>query len=177
MPGNREHPIVEGLTAMVVVALGFALLFGIGAALAGSVFSGDSSGADGGPGGEASMYLPKPTLSGDTSAGPLVSAGPESSASTTSATPTTEIVLEAGQKAVAPMQQIDLSGTYPGGDGAQLEVQRFTDGEWRDFGVSMTVSGEQFVTYIQTGQSGVNRIRVVDRETEETSNEVEVKVG
>ena len=40
------------------------------------------------------------------------------------------------------MEQIDLTGVYPGGEGAILQVQRFEDGSWDDFPVAVSVSGE-----------------------------------
>ena len=81
------------------------------------------------------------------------------------------------QSAVAPMQQIDLSGSYPGGDGAILQVQRFEGGSWVDFPVTMLVTGDSFDTFILTGHTGVNRIRVIDTTNGDKSNEIKVTVG
>ena len=75
------------------------------------------------------------------------------------------------------MQQIDLTGVYPGGEGAILQVQRFTNGAWTDFPVTASVSNQTFSTYVQTSQAGVNRFRVVDTDTKLESNEVKVTVG
>ena len=76
------------------------------------------------------------------------------------------------------MEQIDLTGIYPGGEGAILRVERFTGGQWVDFAqITANVSNETFSTYIQTGQSGMNKFRVVDTDTDLASNAVKVTVG
>jgi hypothetical protein len=75
------------------------------------------------------------------------------------------------------MQQIDLTGVYPGGEGAILQVQKFSGGGWQDFPVTAVVSNETFATYVQTSFQGVNRFRVLDGDTGEASNEVKVTVG
>ena len=75
------------------------------------------------------------------------------------------------------MEPIDLTGVYPGGEGAILQVQQFTDGKWDDFPVTTPVSDETFTTYIQTSQPGLNKFRVIDTKTGETSNEVRVRIG
>ena len=87
------------------------------------------------------------------------------------------ISLSAGQQSVSPMQQIDLTGTYPGGEGAILQVQRFENGAWSDFPVTMSVSGGTFATYVQTSQVGPNQFRVIDTDTQVASNELTVTVG
>ena len=88
-----------------------------------------------------------------------------------------QISLSAGQTQVAPMGQIDLTGVYPGGEGAVLQVQKFVSGGWQDFPVTAVVSNETFATYVQTSAQGVNRFRVVDNDSETASNEVKVTVG
>ena len=75
------------------------------------------------------------------------------------------------------MQQIDLTGTYPTGEGAILQVQRFEAGAWQDFPVTMSVNGSTFATYVQTSRVGPNKFRVIDTETAKLSNEVTVTVG
>jgi hypothetical protein len=78
---------------------------------------------------------------------------------------------------VSPMQRIDLTGTYPGGEGATLQVQRFEAG-WSSFaGVTATVRGETFSTYVMTGRTGPNRFRVVDPASGKSSNPVRVRIG
>jgi hypothetical protein len=78
---------------------------------------------------------------------------------------------------VGPMQQFDLTGVYPGGEGAILGVQRFQDGQWVDFPATGSVSGGSFQIPVQTSKSGVNRFRVVDSDSDLKSDDVRVTVG
>jgi len=79
---------------------------------------------------------------------------------------------------VSSFGRINLVGTYPGNDGASLQVQRsLGDGPWADFPVNTTVSNGAFATYIQTSMLGINHIRVIDKATGRTSNAVTVKIG
>lgn len=181
---RKEHPIVQGLVALVTVALTIGLLVGLGTLLAtqglglgeGSETAVDTESG----GGDQTMFLPKPEQTA-VSTGPLVSLSPDEepeSGSTGSPPPAaTGIVLSAGQTSVAPMQQIDLSGTYATGEGAVLQVQRFEGGGWQDFPVTASVSGGTFTTYIQTSQAGAIRFRMADTDTGATSNEVTVTIG
>jgi hypothetical protein len=89
--------------------------------------------------------------------------------------PRSVISLSASPTEVSPMEQIYLSGTYPGGEGATLQVQRF-EGSWTNFPSSTSVSGGTFTTYVMTGQSGPNKFRVVDSATGKKSNAVTVTV-
>lgn len=114
----------------------------------------------------------------------------ESESATPSATPTASespkerkrkpprsvISLSSSAVEVSAMERIDLTGTYPGGEGATLRVQRFSGG-WQDFaGVTATVRDGTFSTYVMTGQSGPNRFRVVDGGSGKKSNPVTVRV-
>ena len=126
------------------------------------------------------MEVPGPERTTASSA-PVTSGSPESEGSgetqeTESTAPETQISLAAGQTNVTPMEQIDLTGVYPGGEGAILQVQRLEGGKWEDFPVTASVSNETFSTYIPTSQTGVNRFRVIDTENRETSNEVRVTI-
>ena len=56
-------------------------------------------------------------------------------------------------------------------------MQRFENGAWSDFPVTVPVSGGTFGTFVQTGNVGPNRFRVVDTDSEAVSNEVTVTVG
>lgn len=87
-----------------------------------------------------------------------------------------EISLSAGQLQVNSFDRIDLTGVYPGGEGAVLQVQRFENGSWEDFPTTTAVSNETFSTYIQTGVTGANRFRMFDKSEGVASNEVKVKV-
>lgn len=182
---RKEHPIVQGLVALVAVALTIGLLVSVGTLLAtqglGLGQASDDTAVDTESGGSQRMFLPKPRRTA-VRTGPLVSLmpGEESESGSTGSPPpasATGIVLSAGQSAVAPMQQIDLTGTFTGGEGAVLQVQRFEGDDWSDFPVTASVTGGTFTTYIQTSQTGENRFRMADTDTGATSNEVTVTIG
>lgn len=177
---HREHPILQGLVALVAVGVTIGLLLGLGTLFATQGLGlGDEAGTavDTQSGGSQTMYLPKPEQTA-VSTGPLVSLLPDETEKAGSPTPPTAgIVLSAGQTTVAPMQQIDLTGTYANGEGAVLQVQRFEAGAWQDFPVTASVSGGSFTTYIQTSQGGANRFRMADSDTGATSNEIIVQIG
>lgn len=180
-----EHPVLSGLVALVGVAVVVGLILGGGALAATKVLGlGDDDSASGDATSGDSLYLPRPEKTTAPS-GPLVTLAstPEQSDETEetdptkSAKPDTRISLSASQTSVTPMEQIDLTGVYPGGEGAILQVQRLEGGKWEDFPVTVSVSNETFATYIQTSQTGVNRFRVIDTDTRRTSNEVRVTIS
>ncbi len=76
-----------------------------------------------------------------------------------------------------PMERVNLTGTYKGGDNLQLQVQRFEDGDWADFGVAANVKVGTFETYVMTGRAGEQRFRVYDPRTRKGSNVVMVTIG
>ena len=180
-----EHPVLTGLIALVGVALVVGLILGGGALAATKVLGldDDGTGTDEASSGD-SLFLPRPERT-VTPSGPLVTLesdptnGPETGGIQESETAEPEhlISLSAGQTAVGPMDQIDLTGVYPGGEGAILQVQRFEGGKWTDFPVPISVSDETFATYVQTSQPGVNRFRVIDTANGATSNDVRVTIG
>jgi hypothetical protein len=181
-----EHPVLTGLVALVGVAVVVGLVLG-GVALAATKVLGiaDDGTASDQASSRDSLYLPRPVKTASPS-GPLVTleSDPNQPAETSAAPertkkpkPEAELTLAAGQTAVGPMQQIDLTGVYPGGEGAILQVQRFEGGRWQDFPVTVSVSNETFSTYIQTSQPGPNRFRVIDTDSGEASNEVRVTIG
>ena len=183
IPTQRgEHPVLVGLIALAGVAIVVGLIVGGGALVASKVLGldGDDTATDGATSGD-SMYLPWPQKT-TASAAPTT---PPSDTGTSepggkkseSQKPEREISLSAGQTAVGQMEQIDLSGVYPGGEGAILQVQRFEGGRWADFPVTASVSNETFSTYILTSQVGVNRFLVLDTVNQETSNEIRVRVS
>ncbi len=90
--------------------------------------------------------------------------------------PERAITLTASPPSVSALERIDLSGSYRGGDGATLQVQR-REGDWVDFPVTATVRGTTFATYILTSRTGASQFRVVDEATGEASNTVTVRVG
>ncbi len=88
-----------------------------------------------------------------------------------------DIELSVSPLEAKPMERVNLTGTYEGADNQQLEVQRFNDGTWTNFGVQAEVRVGKFATYIMTGRTGENRFRVFDPKTEKGSNVVLVTIG
>jgi hypothetical protein len=137
-------------------------------------------------------------LNEGTSSGPVGSSDPE----TTKPMPTTALPVPGGdngddkpkdqippegskkgriQLSVSPVmarpnERVNLTGTYQKADNVGLQVQRFEDGKWRDFGVSATVRVGTYETYVMTGQSGEHRFRMFDPSTKQGSNVVLVTV-
>ena len=174
---RREHPVLAGLAVGLI--LGLSTLVGTRVLGVGESDGTTTSTA------RQSMYLPKPSET-DAPSGPLITLAPGRSPSapksatdepSESESAKEQISLSAGQTSVSAMQQIDLTGVYPGGEGAILQVQKFTGGSWADFPVTVSVSNETFATYVQTSQTGVNRFRVVDTDSGLESNEVRVTIG
>lgn len=182
MAEGEGRPVLTGLAALVGVAVVVGLVLG-GAALAatqvlgldGETGSAETSSAE-------SLYLPTPSKTPD-STDPAYTLAPEESADSSEEESPSEsesedegITLSANQTEVGPMENIDLTGVYPGGEGAILQVERLADGTWIEFPVTASVSNKTFTTYVQTGQLGKNKFRVKDSDTGETSNEVTVTV-
>jgi hypothetical protein len=75
-------------------------------------------------------------------------------------------------------QRIDLTGTYAGHASGTLQVQQSVgNGPWSDFPVTASVSAGSYRTYIETGRTGTNRFRMLDRATGAMSNVVTVRIG
>jgi hypothetical protein len=177
---DEGHPILSGLVALVGVGVVVGLLVS-GAALVGSSVLGLGDDGDGGTASsQQSMYLPKPSAT-ESQSGPQITLAPgeesPTAAATSQAPPEFPISLSASVTEVGPMEEIYLTGVYPQGEGAVVQVQRLENGKWEDFAtVDAVVSGETFSTYVQTAQLGVNKFRVRDTDGPEVSNEVQVKV-
>jgi hypothetical protein len=187
---RQEHPVLAGLLALVGVGLVVGMVLGLGALAASQVLGLDGGSENTNTTARQSMYLPRPE---ETTApkGPLITLGAGAGATespsaepskkpgkTKTKEPRTPITLSAGQTAVGAMEQIDLTGVYPRGEGAILRVERFDAGKWDDFAqITVLVSDETFSTYVQTSQPGVNRFRVVDTDTGASSNVVRVRIG
>jgi hypothetical protein len=118
---------------------------------------------------------PSPT---ETPSEPVESETPSPSATETpTESPRTEIVLTASPSSVSTFGRIDLQGAYRiAATGTTVQVQRF-EGGWADFPTTATVEGGTFFTFVESGQTGPNRFRVVDTSTGEVSNPVTVNVG
>lgn len=183
---RREHPILAGLFALVAVAVVVGAVVGGGALAATRVLGlNDEKALDAAITNNQTLFLPEPTDTGTPNEDITLTGVP--SASTTPSAPESSptkpdkepppISLSAAQTAVGPMEQIDLTGTYPAGEGAILRVQQFKAGTWTDFQVTASVSGGLFTTYIQTGATGPNRFRMIDTDNGQISNEVKVQIG
>ncbi len=176
---TENRPVLTGLVALVGVAVVIGLLGGLAVMLgvrATGIGDTSSAGSDD-TSATATFNLPRPSDTGSSVPAPQESVEPSAGEKTTSEAPATPIVLSASQQSVSPMQQIDLTGTYPGGEGAILQVQRREGDTWSDFPVTMSVSGGSFATYVQTSQVGANTFRVIDTDTQVASNELTVTVG
>lgn len=180
MSEDEGHPILSGLAALVGVGVVVGLLVS-GGALAASSILGLGGDDDGGTASsQQSMYLPKPSAT-ESETGPQITLQPGAETPTTTesapATPEFAISLSSSVTEVGPMEEIYLTGVFPGGEGAVVQVQRLENGKWEDFAtVDAVVSGETFSTYVQTAQLGANKFRVRNTDGPEVSNEVRVKV-
>lgn len=180
-----RRAVATGLAALLGVGLAVGLVLG-GVALAVTRVAGvGDSGATSSASDTGSLYIPRFEDTG-APGGPEITLGGSATASATpsqspsptrSEKPDGDLTLNAGQTSVAPMGQIDLTGVFPTGEGAVLQVQRFAGGGWEDFPVTAVVSNQTFATYVQTSTPGVNRFRVLDPDSGTASNEVRVTVG
>ena len=87
-----------------------------------------------------------------------------------------QLRLSASPTEVGSMERINLTGTYGNRDNVSLEVQRWEDGTWGDFPVSVDVSVGTFATYVQSSRTGMNRFRVYDPDSKVASNVVKITV-
>jgi len=184
---DEEKPVLTGLAALLAVAVVVGLLLGLVALVGSQVLGlGDDEATSAGASDGATLYLPEPVPT-QSDTGALITLAPGEPTPTQTQVPTQtptvtkkpkkEISLSAGETSVAPMQQIDLTGTYPMGEGAILQVQRKEDGKWQNFySIAANVSGGTFSTYVQTSHPGPNEFRVIDTDTGLTSNSVKVTV-
>ena len=174
---EKDRPVLAGLLALVGVAVAIGLLGGLAVmvgvkatGLDGTTTATDESASP------STFTLPKPSDTGSSIPPPEETLEPTPGEETSEA-PTEPISLTVVQQSVSPMQEIDLTGTYQGGEGAILQVQRLSNGAWSDFPVTTSVSGGTFSTIVRTGQMGPNQFRVIDTDTEAISNDVTVTVG
>jgi hypothetical protein len=177
---SEGHPVISGLAALAGVGIVVGLLISGGALAASSILGLDGGDDDGTASSQQSMYLPKPSAT-ESETGPQITLQPgqetpSAADPAASATPEFTISLSAAQTEVGPMEEIYLTGVYPHGEGAVVQVQRLENGNWEDFPVDAVVSGETFSTYVQTAATGLNRFRVRDTDSELVSNEVRVKI-
>jgi hypothetical protein len=88
-----------------------------------------------------------------------------------------DIELEISPVDARPGERVNLTGTYQGADNLALQVQRFDDGTWTDFGVDATVRVGTYATYVTTQRTGEMRFRMYDPQSREGSNVVLVTIG
>lgn len=189
---SERHPVVTGVVALVAVGLVVGLVLG-GVAFAGARLAG-LGGGDGAASstetsteGEDRLVLPRPE---ETKAdpNPLITLAPTPGGRSSGGEPRDrdrkkdqeqerEIDLSKGQDSVPVFGQIDLTGVYPDGDGRVLQVERFEGGSWAEFNATVAVTNGSFSTFVQSGQTGPNRFRVVDSNDGTTSNAVTVTVN
>lgn len=186
-PDDEGHPIVAGVIALVGVGLVVGLILAVVVLVGTKVLGLGDGGSAGSASGEHSMYLPKPqktptptdaqiTLEPGTTPTESDASSPSDDPSK-SKSPDKEISLSSSVTSVGPMEQFTLTGVYPGGEGAILQVQRFQGGEWTDFQATGSVSDETFAIPVQTGVPGMNRFRVVDTDSGLQSAEVRITIG
>jgi hypothetical protein len=176
MPSPDESP-QRTLAAALGAMLGVALVVGL--AVAGVILtvvklSGVGGERDAQEAAPQSMFMPEYQPTQSAAPRPSGSGGSQQPTRSPSATPSNAIRLEVSPREASPGDQLDFSGTYRGGDGASLQVQRKEGGSWIDFPVTATVQNERFATYIITSRAGKNTFRVYDKDEEQGSNAVTV---
>jgi hypothetical protein len=170
--------LLVGLSVLLVIAL---LVGGILAVIA--VKTADYVGLGGGSDLPTSSPAPiLPTTGGAThTVGPSTRTPPSTTPSThhTRKPSASALTLTASPKRVPSFGRINLTGSYPGHDGAAVQVQRaLGNGPWEDFPVHpVSVSAGRYATYVQTSMVGTNHFRVVDVVTGTASNIVTVTIG
>jgi hypothetical protein len=87
-----------------------------------------------------------------------------------------DIRLDVSPVSARPMERVNLTGTYKGADNLGLQVQRFEDGNWSDFGVTATVRVGTYETFVMTGRTGEQRFRMYDPQADQGSNVVLVTI-
>ena len=171
-----QRQLLVGLSMLLVIAV---LLGGILAVIA--VKAADYVGLGNGAGLSTSSPGPILPTTGDATHTPAPSTNTPPSTTTTPKPHKTRsgLTLTASPKSVASFGRINLTGSYPGHDGAAVQVQRaLKNGPWQDFPVSpTTVSGGSYATYVQTSMVGINHFRMVDVVTGKASNIVTVRIG
>lgn len=186
---HEDRPVATGLLALLGVGLVVGILVS-GAALGASKFFGLGDGGSGGTAtAQQSMILPEPVATpkddkpqitlapqprpGEISPGDGNAVPQTGGAPTVTPSAATAITLAASSAQARAGEMITLSGTYPGGEGATLAVERLIGGTWTSFAdVTTSVSGDTFSTYVRTSQTGPTTFRVRDVATNTASNEV-----
>lgn len=170
---DRDEALKSAALKVLVIVGAVALVVGLGTwVMVKALGLDDSGGSSVGSTIEPVQPLPTTAL-------PVPSESMPSSTSTPGPPPAGdgELVLSASPVAVASMQRINLTGSWPGQDNSTLSVQRLEGGQWVDFGVQVPVHVGTFETYVMTGRSGQNQFRVFDPASDTASNPVTVTVS
>jgi len=87
------------------------------------------------------------------------------------------IQLENPADAAKPFQTVEIQGTYRGGADTSLRVQRWEGGQWLDFPLpAVTDQAGQFTAYVELGQPGRYRLRLLDPDAGVTSTPSELVI-
>lgn len=203
MDEENDSPVVNGLVALIAVALVIGLLAAI-IALLGTRLVGLTGGGGGSGDGVAvgdSLSLP-PLQPTELDSGLLITLAPEpdetsasatdaplgigeSATPTASATPTKDaestkgdgnIILNAADNSAKVGDELMLSGTYRGGEGSVLGIfYNVNDEGWEEFNLDANVYGGVFQVFVSTYQSGTIEWRVEDPASGSKSNVVRVR--
>ena len=66
-------------------------------------------------------------------------------------------------KPVEVFQTVQIQGRYPGGADTFVRVQHWEDGKWMPFPIpAKTDQSGEFTAYVELGQAGKYRLRVLD---------------
>lgn len=174
---DRSDQVRSVLVKAVAVIAGIAVLIALGTVIVVRALGLDE-GESTGPVGSGSSERRKPL---PTTALPVP--GEESESATPTDEPSEEprgkgrIQLSISPISARPNERVNLTGTYRGTDNVGLQVQRFEDGAWRDFGVDATVRVGTYETWVMTGRPGEHRFRMWDPGARRGSNVVLVTIG
>jgi hypothetical protein len=84
--------------------------------------------------------------------------------------PTNTVRLGDVADSARPFQTVRIDGTYRRGPNTFMRVQRWEGGKWLDFPLpTKTDQSGQFTAYVELGQPGRYRLRVVDPDSGVTS--------
>jgi len=88
------------------------------------------------------------------------------------------IVLQPTTRVADELDPVRVTGSYPeASEGTRLTVQWSRAGEWVDLPLPTTVQVTGgFTTYVQLGEAGQQRVRVVDRADDTTSNAITLTI-
>lgn len=86
------------------------------------------------------------------------------------------LVMQITPGVVSSGQSFNVSGTYQGRDGVQLQLQRLENGVWADYPNNITVTMGTYSTIAASTMTGTNSFRVYDQSAGRASNVVSVLV-